>query len=119
MDRLWAADRPLSVREVYEDLRPARSNAYTTVLTVMVNLHQKGWLRREMRRRAYFYEPLQSREEYSAELMREVLNQSTNRSATLLNFLGRLPASEAAALRKALSDETSAPQGRRRRGEPS
>ena len=119
MDRLWAAERPMTVREVYEDLLPERSNAYTTVLTVMVNLHRKGWLRREMRGRAYLYEPLQSREVYSAELMREVLSESMNRSATLLHFLGQLPASEAAALREALSSEAAAPRRRPRRGDRS
>ena len=119
MDRLWGADRPMTVREVHESLQPERSNAYTTVLTVMDNLHRKGWLRRKLRGRAYLYEPLQSRDVYTAELMREVLGQSTNRSATLLHFLGQLPASEAADLRKALGDETGAPRGRRSGGDPS
>ena len=119
MDRLWAADGPLTVREVHESLQPERSNAYTTVLTVMDNLHRKGWLRRQLRGRAYLYEPLQSREVYTAELMREVLGQSTNRSATLLHFLGQLPASEAADLRKALADNTATPRDRGRDGDPS
>ncbi|MDA8393197.1 MAG: BlaI/MecI/CopY family transcriptional regulator, partial [Actinomycetota bacterium] len=44
MDRVWAAGRPLSVREVLEDLRGERALAYTTVMTVMDNLHRKGWL---------------------------------------------------------------------------
>lgn len=116
MERVWAADHPLTVREVFEDLQSVRSNAYTTVLTVMDNLHRKGWLRREMRGRAYLYEPLQPREVYSAELMREVLSESTDRSATLLHFLGQLPASEAEALRAALTAQPPAVRRHRRGG---
>ena len=71
MDLLWSADRPLLVREVL-DLLPARP-AYTTVMTVMDNLHRKGWLTRERDGRAYRYAPVSSRQEYNAELMREVL----------------------------------------------
>jgi hypothetical protein len=45
MDRLWQWGRPVLVREVVEDLRGERPLAYTTVMTVMENLHRKGWLR--------------------------------------------------------------------------
>ena len=47
MDRLWEWGRPVLVREMVEDLRRDRTLAYTTVMTVMENLHRKGWLRRE------------------------------------------------------------------------
>ena len=46
MDRLWEWGRPALVREVLDDLRKDRPLAYTTVMTVMENLHRKGWLRR-------------------------------------------------------------------------
>ena len=55
MDRLWAADRPMSVREVLEDLRGERRLAYTTVMTVLDNLHRKGWVTRHQEGRAYLY----------------------------------------------------------------
>ena len=42
MDRLWDWGRPVLVREVLDDLRKDRSLAYTTVMTVMENLHRKG-----------------------------------------------------------------------------
>src|SRR5260370_26278900 len=47
MDRLWKWGRPALVREVVDDLHRDRPLAYTTVMTVMENLHRKGWLRRE------------------------------------------------------------------------
>jgi len=42
MDRLWEWGRPALVREVLDDLRKDRPLAYTTVMTVMENLHRKG-----------------------------------------------------------------------------
>jgi predicted transcriptional regulator len=57
MDRLWAWSRPALVREVVDDLNRDRPLAYTTVMTVMENLHRKGWLRRERDGRAWRYEP--------------------------------------------------------------
>lgn len=62
MDRLWRWNRPVVVREVVEDLRRERKIAYTTVMTVMDNLHNKGVLARERDGRAYRYRPARSRE---------------------------------------------------------
>ncbi|EFL33905.1 conserved hypothetical protein [Streptomyces viridochromogenes DSM 40736] len=47
MSRVWKWNRPVTVREVLEDLQKERSIAYTTVMTVLDNLHQKGWVRRK------------------------------------------------------------------------
>ncbi len=57
MDRLWAWARPSTVREVLADLQRERSVAYTTVMTVMDNLHRKGILDRRADGRAYRYMP--------------------------------------------------------------
>ena len=64
MDRLWAWEHPATVREVLDDLRRDRDLAYTTVMTVLDNLHRKGWLTRELDGRAYRYRPVASRQEY-------------------------------------------------------
>lgn len=62
MDRVWAWDRPLLVREVLEGLRRDRGIAYTTVMmTVMEHLYRKGLLDRERDGRAYRYALAQSR----------------------------------------------------------
>ena len=52
MDRIWTGDRPVLVREVVEALQPERPSAYTTVMTVMDNLHRKGWLTSRARRKS-------------------------------------------------------------------
>lgn len=102
MDRLWSWDRSVTVREVLEDLRGQREIAYTTVMTVMDNLYRKGWLKRDRDGRAFRYEPVSSREEYSAELMREALDSSTDRTAALVRFMERMSPDDSAAVRRAL-----------------
>jgi predicted transcriptional regulator len=72
------------------------------VMTVMDNLYRKGWLTRELDGRAYRYSPVSSRQEYSAELMRQALDGSGDNTATLLRFVDEMTAAEADAVRKAL-----------------
>src|SRR5258708_14089534 len=73
MDRLWKWGRPALVREVVDDLHRDRPLAYTTVMTVMKNLHRKGWLRRERDGRAWGYEPTASPSRYTPALMSDAL----------------------------------------------
>ena len=89
MDRLWDRATPATVREVLRDLQRHRTIAYTTVMTVMDNLHNKGVLARKRDGRAYLYWPVRSREEHNAELMKQVLAGSTDRTATLCSSCNR------------------------------
>lgn len=59
MGLLWKAGTPLTVRELLGRLNDGRRSqlAYTTVMTVMNRLAEKGALRRERRGRGYAYEP--------------------------------------------------------------
>lgn len=107
MDLLWAADRPSTVRDVLENLQRHRSTAYTTVMTVMDNLHRKGFLARQLDGRAYRYWPTQTREERNAALMEQVLAGGGDRDATLLHFVEQMPPEEVARLRTALKRRTS------------
>jgi predicted transcriptional regulator len=102
MERLWSYHRAANVREVLDDLRQDRELAYTTVMTVMDKLHRKGWLRRTRVGRAYLYEPVASREGYTARLMRDALGTSDNPAAALVQFLSDLTPPEIDALRAAL-----------------
>lgn len=102
MTRVWRWNHPVTVREVLEDLRTERRIAYTTVMTVMDNLHQKGWLRRRQEGRAYRYEPVATRAAYSAALMNEAWSASDNRAAALVEFFSRMTPEQIDALRAAL-----------------
>ncbi len=102
MDRLWQWGRPVLVREMVEDLRGERPLAYTTVMTVMENLHRKGWLRRERDGRAWRYEPTGSRSGYTAGLMTDALGTSADRRTALAHFVLQMSPHDAALLRDAL-----------------
>ncbi|MBW1598958.1 BlaI/MecI/CopY family transcriptional regulator [Streptomyces sp. JJ38] len=102
MTRVWRWNRPVTVREVLEDLREERRIAYTTVMTVMDNLHQKGWLRRTQEGRAYRYEAVSTRAAYSAALMNEAWSASDNAAAALVAFFGMMSQEQVEALRDAL-----------------
>ncbi|MEV6009917.1 BlaI/MecI/CopY family transcriptional regulator [Streptomyces sp. NPDC051976] len=102
MTRVWEWNRPVTVREVLEDLSQDRSIAYTTVMTVMDNLRQKGWLRREAEGRAYRYEAVSTRAAYSAALMNEAWAASDNPAAALVHFFGMMSPEQREAVRDAL-----------------
>lgn len=102
MTRVWKWNRPVTVREVLEDLQQERSIAYTTVMTVLDNLHQKGWVRREAEGRAYRYEAVSTRAAYAAALMNDAWSQSDNPAAALVAFFGMMSDEQRHALRDAV-----------------
>jgi len=102
MDRLWAREGPATVREVLSDLAQDRKLAYTTVMTVMDNLHRKGVLTRDLDGRAYRYSPLRTKDDYTAELIAEVLADSGDRMAPLLRFVEHMTPQEVTLLRASL-----------------
>ncbi|MBJ6633930.1 BlaI/MecI/CopY family transcriptional regulator [Streptomyces sp. I5] len=102
MTRVWKWNRPVTVREVLEDLQKERSIAYTTVMTVMDNLHQKGWVRRESEGRAYRYEAVSTRAAYAAALMNEAWSRSDNAAAALVAFFGMMSEEQRRALQDAM-----------------
>lgn len=112
MDRLWAWDRPVAVRDVLEDLQRDRPLAYTTVMTVLDNLHRKRMVMREKSGRAYFYRPTRSREAYTAELMQGVLSQASDRSSTLMRFVEQMSPGEVAELRQFLDRADEPPRSK-------
>jgi len=111
MDRLWSWGRPATVRAMHDDLAREREIAYTTVMTVMDNLHRKGVLVREKNGRAYVYQPTKSRGAYTAELMHEALQEGADLTATFAHFCRQMTAAEVKALRAALD---AAPRRRRK-----
>ena len=102
MDRVWAHDGPITVRDLFDELRAARPIAYTTVMSTMDNLHRKGWLARERDGKAYRYTAVASREEYSARLMREALAGAGDTEAVLSHFVASMDDGQAEALRAVL-----------------
>jgi len=99
MHRVWDHGRPVTVRELFDELQQERVIAYTTVMTTMDNLHRKGWLARVKEGKAYRYTPTASREEYSARLMREALDDGGDTQAVLSHFVAQMDGEESEVLR--------------------
>lgn len=114
MDVLWGTDAPLSVRHVLDLLPQERHRAYTTVLTVLDNLHRKDFVVRERVGRAWNYRPAQSRDEHVAGLLDDALGTSKDRAATLLHFIEQLPPEDSAALRAMFNRSHQGPSPRDR-----
>ncbi len=62
-----------TVREVLEQM-PGKV-AYTTVMTMMVRLHERGLLAREHEGRGYRYQPTKSRDDFVSELAGSLLGR--------------------------------------------
>ena len=64
-----------TVRDVYEKLLERRSIVYTTVMTMMNILEQKGQLRRRQVDRAYVYRAARPKQKVVREMVREFVNR--------------------------------------------
>ncbi len=71
MTRFWRRG-PATVRDVVEELTRDRDLAYTTVMTVMVRLKQKGLLRRDRVGKTYHYRAALTRREHEARVSRDL-----------------------------------------------
>ncbi|MDX8143182.1 BlaI/MecI/CopY family transcriptional regulator [Lentzea sp. BCCO 10_0061] len=109
MGVLWREQQSLKVRDVLDRLGGERPRAYTTVLTVLDNLHRKAWVNRELRGKAFWYEPAVTRAEAAARALRQVIASSGDPEAVLLQFAQSATDREFDLLRKALSTRRTKP----------
>src|SRR6478672_11020890 len=109
MDRLWAADGPVSATTLREELS-GRGVALTTVHTVLSRLEQKGFVVHDDERPRRF-RASGSRADHSAGLMHEVLGNSGDRQAVLARFVGSVSRDEARLLRELLAGADDAARG--------
>lgn len=75
---LWNAETPLLVSQVHERLQVDRKLAYTTVLTVLGNLHKKAAVDRAKRGKAHLYWAVQKREQAASGLFQNLLQRIYN-----------------------------------------
>lgn len=112
---LWASSAPLSVREVLAGVRRRPPLAYTTVLTVLDRLHDKGLVEREKEGKAFLYRPRVTREAWLGEQAARALTAagatSAPSDAVLMAFLDSAERAD-----PALLDQLSALIEARRRG---
>ena len=64
-----------TVRDVYEAMRETRQVAYTTVMTMMRILEDKGYLKKTVVDRAHLYKPAQPRQKVVGDMVRDFLDR--------------------------------------------
>ena len=74
MKVVWSRDKA-TVRDVYEEMREKRSIAYTTVMTMMRILEEKGYLKKTLVDRAHVYKPAQRRQLVIGAMVRDFLDR--------------------------------------------
>jgi len=79
-----------TVRDVYEAFRAKRPVAYTTVMTMMKILDEKGYLQKVMVDRAHVYKPTKPRHQVVGALVRDFVDRVFDgSSAPLLLHLSK------------------------------
>ena len=74
MKVVWTLETA-TVRDVYEHLRSSRTIAYTTVLTMMKILEQKGYVKKSREERAFVYRPARPRQQVIGSMVREFVER--------------------------------------------
>lgn len=100
LDVLHAHDGGLTAAEVRE--RMGGDLAYTTVLTILARLHEKGTLVREPSGRAYAYRPVADDPGLTARRMRSLLDDRPDRDTVLARFVDDLSEADEQVLRRLL-----------------
>jgi len=102
LDALWDRGGWLTPADVHDAVGRRRRLAYTTVMTVLVRLYEKGLVERRRDGRAFAYHPVQTREERAAARMSELLSAAGDRSVALSWFVDNMSTAERARLRRLL-----------------
>jgi len=80
MQIIWQREGPVTVRDVYEELRGRRTVAYTTVMTSLKTLEQKGHLKATQQDRAHLYRPARPKQQVLKEMVRDFVDRVFNGS---------------------------------------
>ena len=74
MKAVWRKEET-TVRDVYEALRESRPIAYTTVMTMMRILQEKGYLTKVAQERAHVYRPTRPRQQVIGAMLRDFVDR--------------------------------------------
>src|ERR1044071_8318831 len=80
MKVIWKLGTP-TVRQVYEAILEHRKVAYTTVMTMMNILEQKGYLKKRQGDRAFVYTPSRPEKQVIRAMVREFVDRVFNGAA--------------------------------------
>ncbi|MGW3248283.1 BlaI/MecI/CopY family transcriptional regulator [Streptomyces sp. NPDC001070] len=80
--------------------------AYTTMLTILTRLHDKGLVTRERAGRTRLYAPVRDEAAHTAAAMRALLVKGSDRAAVLARFVSELPTDDEELLERLLHADT-------------
>ncbi len=107
MKVIWRLGKA-TVRDVFDALRENRTVAYTTVMTMMKILEEKGYLIKSRVDRAYVYRPARPRQQVVGAMVRDFVDRVFDGAAgSLLLHLAkdrRLSKEERASIRRAVEE---------------
>jgi predicted transcriptional regulator len=101
---LWAAGGPMTAADVQQ--RVDGDLAYTTVVTILSRLHDKGATTREKHGRSFAYLPVEDEAGLVARRMRKALDTGPDRDRVLARFVSDLSDHDEQTLRALLGDTT-------------
>jgi predicted transcriptional regulator len=108
MSELWALGEPATPAAVRDAM--GTDLAYTTVMTILTRLWQKGLVTRRRSGRAYAYTPSLTEADLTAQRMRATLATASDPKAALSRFVGSLSTREARTLRALLDGSDRRPR---------
>jgi predicted transcriptional regulator len=100
---LWASSAPMTPGGVLAQLDG--DLAYTTVMTTLARLFEKGLVERRSAGRGYAYSPNVREADFAGRRIRALLDRGHDRAAVLQGFLSELSAEEERVLRELLQAE--------------
>jgi predicted transcriptional regulator len=107
MKVVWKLEQA-TVRDVYEAIREKRPIAYTTVMTMMRILEEKGYLKKNRVERAYLYKPTRARQQVIGAMVRDFVDRVFDGAASgLLVHLakdGKLSKDERRQIRRVIEE---------------
>ncbi|MGW1157484.1 BlaI/MecI/CopY family transcriptional regulator [Streptomyces sp. NPDC002513] len=102
---LWAAGGPVTAAVVQEGVTGA---AYTTVLTILTRLCDKGLVTRQREGRSHVYAPVDDQAGLAAAGMHSLLDDGGDRAAVLARFVSELSTEDEQLLEQLLHGDSSA-----------
>lgn len=104
---LWE-NQPSTVREVVDVLNQSRPRAYTSILSMLNVMYDKGLVEREMQGRAHVYRARKSRESTLGSVIKDLLGRafqgSTSSLITQILEQSKPSAAELEEIRKTIED---------------
>lgn len=100
---LWAAGGPVTAAVVQEQVPDA---AYTTVLTILTRLCDKGMVTRQREGRSHVYAPVDDQAGHAAAAMHSLLDEGGDRAAVLARFVSELSAEDEQLLEQLLHGDS-------------